>query len=328
MNSKRGLSAVVIALIIILLSLVAVGAVWVVVKNIISGGVKEMDLGKFTIDLDITNAYEQRGNITVIVERKAGEGELVKIKFILSDKKNSEIITEEANLSELESRNFFLHPVVLVSTDIVRVSVAPVFKSAGSEIIGGIADTYYINSNGEQQDEEECTPDCTGLQCGPDPECGESCGTCTGTDVCSNGVCVQQECEPESIETTCGTWVCGTKINNCGAEVNCGEDCLEGQMCLEGNCMKITPVNSGKVEETWPGTSGMYFGSADLPMDFNYQEYYIEFPGSEEADCLLIAIYKFPIEGYSKSHIGFNFETLIETGNDYQIWATREECEA
>ena len=67
MNSKRGLSAVVIALIIILLSLVAVGAVWVVVKNIISGGVKEMDLGKFTIDLDITNAYEQRGNITVIV---------------------------------------------------------------------------------------------------------------------------------------------------------------------------------------------------------------------------------------------------------------------
>ncbi len=41
MDNKRGLSAVVIALIIILLSLVAVGVVWVVVKNIISGGKKD-----------------------------------------------------------------------------------------------------------------------------------------------------------------------------------------------------------------------------------------------------------------------------------------------
>jgi hypothetical protein len=34
-----------------------------------------------------------------------------------------------------------------------------------------------------------CTPDCSGRVCGPDPNCGESCGTCTGGQTCNDGVC-------------------------------------------------------------------------------------------------------------------------------------------
>ena len=37
---------------------------------------------------------------------------------------------------------------------------------------------------------ETCTPDCSGRECGPDPLCGESCGTCTPGS-CENGACVE-----------------------------------------------------------------------------------------------------------------------------------------
>lgn len=202
--------------------------------------------------------------------------------------------------------------------------------------LGDITDTYDITEDSEEGNGDNggngngavCEPDCTNLQCDPDPVCGEECGPCSEiTDDCINGVCVPEDCEPEPIETTCGTWICGTRVNNCGAKVSCG-DCSGGQMCQEGICVEITPINTGIVEETWPGTSGMYFGSSDLSINVSYGGYYIEFLESEETDCLFIAIYKFPILGYEKSHIGFNFETLIKTDENYQIWEILEECQA
>jgi len=55
-----------------------------------------------------------------------------------------------------------------------------------------------------------CTPDCTGGKlCGGDG-CGGSCGTCTGTDQCSSGQCV--EC-----------------IDN--------GDCASGESCVSGSCV-------------------------------------------------------------------------------------------
>ncbi len=44
MENKQGMSAVVTTLIIILLVIVALGIIWVVVKNVIQGGVEQVDL--------------------------------------------------------------------------------------------------------------------------------------------------------------------------------------------------------------------------------------------------------------------------------------------
>ncbi len=38
-----------------------------------------------------------------------------------------------------------------------------------------------------------CVPDCAGLECGPDPVCGQSCGACLWGDVCDNGLCVDKD---------------------------------------------------------------------------------------------------------------------------------------
>ena len=173
-----------------------------------------------------------------------------------------------------------------------------------------------------------CVPDCTSLQCGFDPLCGKSCGTCNGSEVCTNGICVSSNCIPEPYSVTCGNAICGIKTNNCGATINCPPGCSQGKICKFGICANITPLNTGTVEETWPGISGMYFGSKDLPTNISYYGDYIKFPNSVETRCLLIAVYRFPVDGYPKSHIGFNFATSIKTGDNYQVFSNAEECQS
>lgn len=335
LKNRRGLSTIVVTLIVIVLSLVAVGVVWAVVSNLLKNSSSQVgELNTLMINLKITSAYEQAGDIHINLQRQVGKGDLIKVKFILSDGTNSETLTENSIIKELDPQNFILHPSSLLSTKIATVSVALIYKSSdGKDTIGSVTDTYNILSGtsqntGGNNNLNGCSPNCANLKCGPDPLCGQSCGTCGGTDVCTNGVCVPLNCVPDSVSVTCGTLICGKKINNCGAEINCLPGCSSGKICSNGNCVSVTPVNIGLVEETWPGTSGMYFGSKDLPIDKDYYRNYIKFPGSLESRCLLIAVYRTPVEGYTKSHIGFNFQTLIKTGDSYQIFSTSEECQA
>lgn len=44
-----------------------------------------------------------------------------------------------------------------------------------------------------------CVPDCSGVQCGPDPLCGESCGSCGPDEVCHH----DRQCVPAQ---TASTW--------------------------------------------------------------------------------------------------------------------------
>ena len=339
-KGKKGLSTIVITLIIIVLSLVAIGVVWGVAGGILKSGTSQTGLSQFTIKLDIKNAYEESGKISVNVQRAVGEGELVKIKFIFSDGQSSESINQDCSMEALDSQTFILTPTQFISTEVASVSIAPIFKSSGGEeTVGSITDTYNIisggnsnensNENSEENGEDtSCTPNCVGLECGLDPICGQSCGTCSWTDVCTNGICVPLDCVPETTVTTCGAQTCGTKINNCGAEIECLPGCSSGTICEDDICVLVTPINEGTVEDVWPGTSGLYFGSSSLPTDVNYQGKYIKFPESSETRCLLIIVYRFPVEGYEKSHIGFNFETSIISGNTYRIFETSDECQA
>jgi len=330
-EGKRGLSTIVITLIIILISLVAVGVVWVVVKNVLNTGSKEVSLGEFTINLDIIRAYEQAGNISVNV-KKTGSGELTKIKFILSDGTNSETITQDASIGELEDQTFLIHPTEIAPTNVAKVSVAPVFNSNGADNVGEITDTYNIISGGTAPEEgqgtggENCVPNCGNYQCGLDPVCGQSCGSCSN---CTNHICVPDNCVPQSNEVTCGGIQCGSKVNNCGVNVDCG-NCVKGQMCQSGTCIITLPVNSGIVGDTW--VSGMYFSSADLPKDMTgLVGHYVSFSGgSTQTSCVMIARWVLPIDtpGYPNSHVGFSFTTQIKTGDSYNIWDNSEKCQA
>lgn len=336
---KKGLSTIVITLIITLLALVAIGIVWVVIRNLLANSSNEIGFEQFTTKLDIVNAYEQSGSVNVIVKRTVGEGSLIKIKFVLTGEENSEVITESTSLQELESKNFIIVPSDISAKNVSMVSVAPVIRLPdGTERLLDITDTYYLihlegNQTTPQNETEpetgECSPSCSGST----PYCvtGEcvacrSSVDCTGTDTCTNGVCVSDHCIPQSDTETCGSWVCGTRVNNCGAFVVCGT-CSAGMFCSNGVCAEPILVNEGTVEETWPGSSGMYFGSSDLPTEnVDYTGYYLSY--TDATECLLIALFRTPVVGYPKSHIGFNFETSIATDNHYKIWQNLNECQA
>lgn len=97
-----------------------------------------------------------------------------------------------------------------------------------------------------------CIPDCSGRQCGPDPVCGQSCGTCmVSTEVCRldtglcEDVCVGRDCgTSEGID--CGTCSGTTEVcrqdNGICEDVCIDQECgtFEGIFC--GDCERETEV--------------------------------------------------------------------------------------
>ena len=105
----------------------------------------------------------------------------------------------------------------------------------------------------DESEEESCSPDCSERTCGPDPVCGENCGTCENTSTCSpdgicecnyescNTLCCNQEeicfddncCFPQCDGRECGDDGCG---GSCGSCPNPNDFCEEGQCHCEPCC--------------------------------------------------------------------------------------------
>ena len=79
--NNRGLSTIVATLLILLLVMVAVGIIWVVVRNVIQSGTEQISLGKYTLDLQIEQVQKiSDSQINVKLKRNAGDGEFVFFK--------------------------------------------------------------------------------------------------------------------------------------------------------------------------------------------------------------------------------------------------------
>lgn len=64
-----------------------------------------------------------------------------------------------------------------------------------------------------------------------------SCGGSKAVETTQGGT--SGSCTPESSSTTCGTWVCGDRTNNCGTSISCGTCSGENVCNSTGQC--ITP---------------------------------------------------------------------------------------
>ncbi len=144
-RDKKGLSDIVVTLIIIVLSLVAIGVVWVVVSNILKSGTQQAtsSFGQLFISLKIQNVIiYPTGNIQVVVQRNSGQGDLNAINFIVSDGTNSKVIKQPTTMQELGSQTFLLSSSDIGMYGINQISVAPVVNSNGQETTGSVLDTY------------------------------------------------------------------------------------------------------------------------------------------------------------------------------------------
>jgi hypothetical protein len=156
-KNSRGLSEVVTTLIIVLLVLVAIGIVWVVVNNLLQEGSGEVEIGQFTLDIQIESVRVQDGEVIVVVKRNSGKGDFIGINFIFSDNQSSEIIRQNTTFDEFQKKSFTFTLSEIDLTKLKTVSIAPIFKlSSGKEKIGNLGDSFDVHENkslgGEQND--------------------------------------------------------------------------------------------------------------------------------------------------------------------------------
>ena len=109
-KNKQGMSAVVTTLIIILLVIVALGIIWVVVKNVIEGGVEQVDLSTKCREVEVnavklTNTTIVGTGYDLTLKRTgAGDEEIGGIKLVFfNDTTNSEVIDFGYALPPLET---------------------------------------------------------------------------------------------------------------------------------------------------------------------------------------------------------------------------------
>src|SRR3989338_1293169 len=147
--NKKGLSTVVTTLLIILLSLVSIGIIWVVVKNLIGDATSEISFDTFSLNLGISNAYidNTTSQVYVAVRRSAGAGNLSGIYFIFHNGTSSTSVKRNIALKELEEQTFTFTSEEIGGIDNVElVSVSPISSSSGKETILGITDTAELGT--------------------------------------------------------------------------------------------------------------------------------------------------------------------------------------
>ncbi|MFH1607847.1 MAG: hypothetical protein ABIA78_01815 [archaeon] len=274
MKNKRGLSTVITSLIIILLVLVAVGIVWIVIRNVIETGSEEIELGQFTLDLDIKDVSVGTENISMNIKRNAGKGELTGIKFIFNDGFNSEILEEtNINLEELGQRGFSFVLNQLNLSNVETISVAPMYKTkSGKIIIGRIISTYRLKGISSQS----CTADCTGKECGSDGCAGTCPPGCGSGEYCSSGTCI---IGTNPCDLTSATWSQTSVVEGTAVNLNIiGTDC-DGQTISfevwEDDLVGDDPVSINPVNVIFTGNSATGIWTAEWQDDVSSDpEYY------------------------------------------------------
>jgi len=352
MQDKRGLSAVVATLIIILLVLVAAGIIWVVVRNIISEGAEGIELGRFTLDLSIKSAYIDGTNVKVLVRRNVGGGDLVGVRFIFFNGTHSISVDRKIPLIELEERLFSFDSSEVGDINALQeVSIAPIYESSsGRETVGDITDTATIsssapggNGNGNGNGGAVCGDGSLDLgeECDDgNTDDGDGCSsTCqdegTGQSFCGDGTCdiiedisnCPVDCE---IPSSCdGVWN-QTDID-AGTACDGGANCEFTCTCLTGftpdgagGCDLNPPVDTGMINSVW---NIIYFDSQTFPKSQvtmqGYIGYYVNFSNSDETACFKIDFADYVMDPADMSYVRLD-DSLgfpnINSSEGYLIW--------
>ena len=145
-TGKRGLSAVITTLIIILLVLVAVGIIWVVVRNLLQEGAEQIDISSKCLSVDmsavsVTAVANASGDYSVTLKRGAGGDAIGGIKLTLfNSTDNSGVMEFGLALTELETRT---QPIAAGVTNANRLEYTAYFvDSSGNEQLCSQTSTF------------------------------------------------------------------------------------------------------------------------------------------------------------------------------------------
>ncbi|MEK6847559.1 MAG: archaellin/type IV pilin N-terminal domain-containing protein [Nanoarchaeota archaeon] len=145
MRNKRGLSTIVATLIIILLTLVAVGIIWVVIRNVIQGGAENIDLSAkcIAVSLEAVSVTETSGVYAVTLKRNAGGEALGGIKVSIFNATSNSGVIDFGALTELQTSTVSLPPSGTTVTSGNKIEYTPFFlDSSGNEQLCSQTQTF------------------------------------------------------------------------------------------------------------------------------------------------------------------------------------------
>ncbi len=151
MRDKKGLSTIVTTLIIILLVLVAIGIVWVVVRNVLTGGVGRIDPATecLKLDMSVTSAScNSAAACSVTMDRNPGGKAINGVKVIFSNSTEpGSIIDSTGDIAELTQKSVTgsvgAGGVTNSTPNTNKVEVTPYYKDdTGAEQICSQSITY------------------------------------------------------------------------------------------------------------------------------------------------------------------------------------------
>lgn len=137
MQSKKGVSGVVVTVLLILLSIAAIAIIGTLILNFIRSNTEVLELGLNTINLEVSNNVisEGDGKAIITVKRNAGSGNLSAVMFIF-DKIEGDTYSQTVPVSLQELEYKPINVTIPNNTYITKVSVLPVIILKGKEHIG------------------------------------------------------------------------------------------------------------------------------------------------------------------------------------------------
>ncbi len=139
-RDKRGLSTIVVTLILILLSLVAVGVVWVVINNVIKSGTSGVDISSKCLNTNVeaTAVSDCPSTCKVTLIRTGTEtSEIGGVKLVFRDSTagtSSSVISETGNIEALVGKIIPTVTTGLVAPDKIEVTVYFVDASGNEQL--------------------------------------------------------------------------------------------------------------------------------------------------------------------------------------------------
>ncbi len=141
-RGKKGLSTVIVTVLLIGLSIVAVGIVWAVTSGILRKGAEDISSSSSVLDikLELKNAKVENSNLVVTVERGGGEGTLGGVAIVVFDGTNTQVIDKPGDINQLDVKTYIIPDAELTVGYVKKVSIAPLIKKGVGFTRGSIVD--------------------------------------------------------------------------------------------------------------------------------------------------------------------------------------------
>ncbi len=147
--NKRGISGILVTVLLVLLAIGALGIIWVILLSFINSGSESIDLNSNTLKVEVVEnslKYLPGDSLELLVRRDANLGNISGVKVVIdSEGGNSYSVDANVNLDVLESKKIIV-PLNGKIDKITKVSVYPLISNGKKSSVGKLSDDEAVGS--------------------------------------------------------------------------------------------------------------------------------------------------------------------------------------